>query len=440
MRVHKFANDNTVSLNDKLLGSDFNAKNKTRNFPLSSILSFFNSYNSTTTSVQYRVFDYSDPKITLENYGVLFPENSEGRSELNASLISKFKVSKFSSEDEDLTKLFEMLDLGKESLVMKLRNPSISDEFYYFTVVGVAQYETYFEIDLHVIPSISSTDPFRLEESYSIDFLVKAPDFITTDIPVTLRSGHTLGKYKSGDVIFSKGWSIEQLMKDIALDYVPPVFTLFTVDSQPTIVEVGTTLRGTRTFRWDVSQNSAIVPDVDIYDMTAGTTLASATINDGMESLIVTNIKLDADAQTQSWKAIANSVNQPKVDSSRYTVTARHQRYFGAVAALPASLTDGTANRTYANNLSRAFQSSGVNTFTLITGVAQKTFVVILPPSKVITNVTDITNLGLDITTDYKLSSITVKDAGGTDRAFNLYTLTLDEPYNTSSNHVIKTN
>ena len=197
------------------------------------------------------------------------------------------------------------------------------------------------------------------------------PSVMTSDINVVLYGGKTLGKYVNGDTIPCQGWSFERLIRDIATDttvpvIVPPTFSNFTV-SNPNIVEVGTTLSGSKSF------------------------------------------------------------------------TARYQRYWAPVATLPTSSTNGAANRIFANTLNKGFQTPGVNTFTYITGTVYNTHVILLPPGKTITSVIDVSNYDANLTVNYILSLVTVKDAAGTDRIYNMYTYTTGIAYPTSANHIITT-
>lgn len=262
---------------------------------------------------------------------------------------------------------------------------------------------------------------------------------ISANIPVVLEASDSLGKYKNGDIIPAQGWTFEELMRDIAMAYVNPKFSSFSVFGQDAVVEVGTTLSGTRTFNWTLALNSGIVPTIDIFDVTAGSVLVN-TINDGSQNQAINTIFLNSGGATQSWKATAKNQNGVDIDSTPITVTALFERYWGAVANFPANTTDGVANRIYANTLSKGFKTSGVNTFTLVTGTTRSKFIVLLPTTVFITNVVDTTNLNANLTQDYVLSSAVIQDAGGTNRNYNMYTLTLGTSYAVSANHVITTN
>lgn len=220
----------------------------------------------------------------------------------------------------------------------------------------------------------------------------------------------------------------------------PPKFETFTVVSQPKVVEVGTTLSGVRTFQWLTVVHDNSEPTIDVYDITMGSPLISASPDVGERTQAITTTLLNLSGQKQSWMGVINSVNESKVNSVPFSVTAYYQRYHGAVASLPSSNTDGTTNRTYANTLNKTFHTEEPNTFNLETGTTLKTFVVLLPPTKSITSVMDITNGGIDITNEYVRTTVTIKDVGGTNRAYSMFTMTVDETYHTTTIHEIKTN
>lgn len=296
------------------------------------------------------------------------------------------------------------------------------------------------ETKINAGTNITKSGTGTTADPYVINAVIPPSTFLT-NTPVVLASGKTLGKYTNGQTILSAGKTFEEVIKDIALEYVSPVFSSFTIASQPTTVEVGTTLSGSKTFTWGITLNSGIVPTIDIYDNTAAATLlASTPSNDGTQAQTITTIQLNSNNATQSWKGIANNSNGANVNSSNFVVTALFNRFWGAVTTLPASSVDGTANRVYANLLTTAAKTNGTNTFTIVTGTTSNKFIVLLPPSVTITSVVDTGNLNLDITSSYVLSTITIKDAGGTDRTYNQYLFNPAGAYPTTTNHVITTN
>lgn len=63
-----------------------------------------------------------------------------------------------------------------------------------------------------------------------LDLNINVPT-ISEDIKVSLSNGKTLGKYGSGEVIPCTGWTIEQLIKDIAQENQAPIVSLSTTPS-----------------------------------------------------------------------------------------------------------------------------------------------------------------------------------------------------------------
>lgn len=264
-------------------------------------------------------------------------------------------------------------------------------------------------------------------------------NIFTSDFDYNFGAGKGLGILTGSGVYPTTGKTHEQFLREIANEYVAPVFTSFNIQSEPQTVEVGTTISGSKTFKWGITLNNGVIPSINIFDNTAGALLVN-TPNNGTKVQAITTIKLDAKDATQSWKAIAVNTAGANVNSADFVITSRFNRFWGAVDALPASTSNGTANRTYANLLAKAIKTNGANSFTLSTGTISNKFIVLLPPDVLITSVIDTGNLNSNITADYVLSTITIKDAGGTDRIYNQYLFNPPGAYPTSTNHVITTN
>jgi hypothetical protein len=279
--------------------------------------------------------------------------------------------------------------------------------------------------------------------SATTDFATR---LLTSDISVVLPAGKSLGKYIGTATIPAIGLTLEEVIRDIALQYIIPTFsTQLSITGQSATIEIGTTLSGSKTFTWAIAVNSGVVSTIDIYDNTDASTLLASTPNDGTQAITITSIKLNTDGATQSWKAIAHDTGSSPSDinSNNFVITSRYIRYWGASATVITDtlITAATANRTFAETLtSNAFKTSGANTFTLVTGTTQTKMVVLLPPSIIITSVVDTTNLNANLTSNYILTQVYINDAGGTARLYNMYVMTLGAPYPISANHVITTN
>jgi len=246
-------------------------------------------------------------------------------------------------------------------------------------------------------------------------------------------SGTTLGAYNSGETIPAEGKTAEEVLNLIATNYISPAFSSFTITGQSSTVEVGTTISGSKTFTWGINLNSGTVSTIDIYDNTANTNLVTATANDGSHTATITTIQLNSNGATQSWKGVGVDTEDDDntFNSSNFVITSRFYRFFAPASALP---TNSAEVRALANS---AFYS-GSTTFTLATGNTQTRFIVALPPSVTITSVIDTSALNADITSEYILTgTLNVLDAGGTNRSYNLYQMTIATPYSSSHNHSI---
>lgn len=255
---------------------------------------------------------------------------------------------------------------------------------------------------------------------------------ISSTYTLASPSNVTVGGMPSGTVL--TGRSLMSILEEILVDYIEPTFSAFSVTGQSTTVEVGTTLSGSKTFTWTIAVGSGTVPTIDIYDITAVSTLVAGTTNDGTQAQTVTTLQLNSNGATQQWRGIGNNTDPAGTfNSSTFTVTGRYYRFFGPTASSP------TNSATVRALPSSAFQT-GTPTFTLSTGTTETKFVVALPPSVTITSVIDLSALSADITSEYILTgTISVLDAGGTSRTYNIYEMNLGAPYATSHSHSITT-
>lgn len=79
------------------------------------------------------------------------------------------------------------------------------------------------------------------------------------------------------------------------------------------------------------------------------------------------------------------------------------------------------------------------NTFELNTGSTYTKFKIVLPPNRLIQQVTDIDALGVIITSEYiEQGYINVFDAGGTSRIYRLYEMNIAIPYSSNHRHIIQ--
>jgi hypothetical protein len=260
-------------------------------------------------------------------------------------------------------------------------------------------------------------------------------DLFASNVTFVLPAGKCLGKYCNGDIAPWAGLTAVQALQDAAVAYISPIYTSFTVVSQPTTVEVGTTITGSKLFNWAITVNSGVVPTIDIVDNTGTIILLAGTPNDGTQTVTVTTRQLNSNGATQSWSGLGNNTSPAGTfPSGNFVVTARFYRFYG-----PASASVGSSADVRALPAS-AFQT-GAGTFNLLTGTSLTKFIVALPTSVTITSVVDLDALSAVITSEYVFQgTLNVLDAGGTNRVYNIYEMNVGSPYSTSHRHAITTN
>lgn len=247
------------------------------------------------------------------------------------------------------------------------------------------------------------------------------------DIPVSLTNGKTLGKYLNGETIPAIGKTAEEVIRDIAFEYLLPSFTSFGI-TQTTPIEVGTVISGNKNFTFafqypeNIENNSISIIDVTNSNTVIGSGLSKTspvTANIG-------NISKTAVA-THQWRASAVNTQSNTIQSALATVTWNFRYFRGAVSAIPA---DGAALRT--TMLSNSIISNG-NTFSFTTGTTLKDFVIAIPNHKTLV---EAKNMGTNENLPFVLSDTitTVPDAGGTPRAYKVYTLSNAVPFSSNYN------
>lgn len=268
----------------------------------------------------------------------------------------------------------------------------------------------------------------------ALQLMATKSEKFTSDVTFVLGNGKTFGKYSNGQTAAWTGLSAVQAMQDAAIEYIHPAFNSFSISGQATTVEVGTTLSGSKTFTWSIAANSGVVNTIDIYDVTAGSALVAGTSNDGTQAQTVTTFQLNSNGATYSWRGVANNSSPTgTVNSSNFTVTSRFYRFYGAASSLP---TNSSEVRALSSN---AFHT-GATTYNLNTGTSLTRFIVALPPSVTIASVIDLDALEANITSEYVLTgTVSVNDAGGTSRTYNLYQMQVGTPYTSSHRHQITT-
>jgi len=192
------------------------------------------------------------------------------------------------------------------------------------------------------------------------------------DSVVQLASGN-LGKYGPGDPIPWGGMNAIEFLMDAITDYLAPAFTSFSINSQPSLIEVGDDLSGAKTFTWGISNSSNLKPNsISIRDINAAVDLATGLANDGSEVLNIGTIDTSSPG-TQSWRAFAENTQDQSLQSSLRSVERIYPIFYGSVAE-PGNPGDNipVANQSLINSGTKVVtKSNGTLTINFATGTAK---------------------------------------------------------------------
>ena len=186
-----------------------------------------------------------------------------------------------------------------------------------------------------------------------------------------------------------------------------------------------------------ISRNS---PNVDLisykiqYRVDGGSyvDIGSASIGPGTSSIASTGHNPVANKtanQIQYRIRVVDEYQQylsSQVTSSTKTINFRFLIFYGAVSSAP-------TNSAGVRAVGTKIFTDGSNPFQLNTGSTLKDFTVAMPDTISISQVLDLDALSANITASYVNNPFNVEDAGGTNVAYNVYTMSNSVPY--ASNH-----
>jgi len=250
----------------------------------------------------------------------------------------------------------------------------------------------------------------------------------TSDIPVVLAGGKNFGKYTNGDTIPAVGKTAEQVLNDIAAEFLSPSFSSFSM-GVTALVEVGTTLSGLKTASWGTSQSANVATNsIEISQTSPSSVLATGLANDGSESIDIGTIQRTSEG-TFTWRI--ELTNTQGSTTSRTTLSRWSYIQFYGIGTIPTNSSEvrGLGNQRF-NNSS--------NNFILNTGSVETTFIVALPPGKSISSVIDLDALNLDITSEYNnIGSVVVDLQEGEQATYTIFAMTQANNYSSNHRHSI---
>lgn len=142
--------------------------------------------------------------------------------------------------------------------------------------------------------------------------------------PTTL----TVGGITSGSAIVGLTW--QEIVEDLLVPYISPSFATFTISGVSTTIEVGDSISGSKNFTWTFNTGSNVASNtVDIADLTTPATLYTNISNTPPQAYNFTPSIRKTTATSHSWRGSATNTQSTSFNSSSFTVSWQHKRYWG---------------------------------------------------------------------------------------------------------------
>lgn len=124
------------------------------------------------------------------------------------------------------------------------------------------------------------------------------------------------------------GLSITDILQTILVTYLSPTFTSFYINGQASILEVGATILGSKTFDWGTSNNSNINANtIKITDLTHNVVIVSNLSNTGSTIQTINSIQNNT-ANSNTWKIEATNTNNITFITT-YSIYWEYRMYYG---------------------------------------------------------------------------------------------------------------
>jgi hypothetical protein len=115
--------------------------------------------------------------------------------------------------------------------------------------------------------------------------------------------------------------------------YAAPAFTGFSIQGQPSIIEVGVPLSGVKTFLWSTSNSSNVQPNTNVIrDVTNNIILASGLPNTGSSIQNIGTI-VNTAPMSHSWRGEAVDTQSTLFISSNFTISSIYPYFWGKVSS-----------------------------------------------------------------------------------------------------------
>lgn len=124
--------------------------------------------------------------------------------------------------------------------------------------------------------------------------------------------------------------SFEDMFTSILYPYQYPSFSIFTINGQNTILEVGDSVNsGDITFSWNITNDYNVQENsIVIYDVTGNSTLAGGLDNDGIEIINIASPIIKTSNVSNVWRIVATN-SKSQTFERNYYVNWRWRTYYG---------------------------------------------------------------------------------------------------------------
>ncbi len=159
------------------------------------------------------------------------------------------------------------------------------------------------------------------------------PIDLDTVVGTTIYSGAspttmTVGGISSGTAI--TGLSLQDIIEDLLVPYIAPTFATFIISGQSTTIEVGDSISGSKNFTWTFTNGANVTATtMDIADLTTPATLYTNISNTPPQAHNFTPSIRKTTATSHSWRGSATNTQSTVFNSSSFTVSWQHKRYWG---------------------------------------------------------------------------------------------------------------
>lgn len=207
--------------------------------------------------------------------------------------------------------------------------------------------------------------------------------------------------------------TVSDILEQILVPYVAPVFSSFSISGQSTTVEVGTTLSTPVDFAWAFDDPGKITAStMDIYDVSGASYLATNISTTSPATSVNIGTIQKTNSGSHSWRGEATSTGSGLVQSSNYTVSWRWRDYAGWV-----STTTPTNAQVIA--LDKAYSTNKAKDITTAAPTGSQYLAYYYPASFGV--LTSIKVGGLQSIGAFTLSVVAVTNAAGGSTNYNFY-------------------